>query len=329
MSRKSTQLISVLLAVLLLTTAVAFAFAAPPAQDATPTTEATVEATAEATTEVTPTVEATVEETATVEATVEATSTVEATAEATATVEATVEAIATVEATAEGTPSSAACAQDYVVQGDDWLSKLADKFYGDVLAYPAIFEATNAAAKTDSSYATIADVNVLELGWKVCIPSAEDAPALLGGAAAPAETVTPAPSVEATVEVTSTVEVTPTVEATSALTVEATVEATAEATPAPTAEPTEAAQPADAAVPAGKGALVMLNCRGDVINVDVIPVGIFQELAPKTGADCQAGEPIILDPGQYTLKASIAGQPSQGESSVEIVADQTLEFTWQ
>jgi hypothetical protein len=28
--------------------------------------------------------------------------------------------------------------QDYTVQADDWLSKLAEKFLGDVLAYPAI-----------------------------------------------------------------------------------------------------------------------------------------------------------------------------------------------
>ena len=31
-----------------------------------------------------------------------------------------------------------ACENDVVVQADDWLSKLADKFYGDVLAFPAI-----------------------------------------------------------------------------------------------------------------------------------------------------------------------------------------------
>ena len=38
------------------------------------------------------------------------------------------------------------CEEDYSVQADDWLSKLADKFYGDVFAYPAIFDATNAMA---------------------------------------------------------------------------------------------------------------------------------------------------------------------------------------
>ena len=39
------------------------------------------------------------------------------------------------------------CAEDYVVQADDTLGALADRFLGDVLAYPAIFEATNAAGE--------------------------------------------------------------------------------------------------------------------------------------------------------------------------------------
>jgi rhamnose transport system substrate-binding protein len=73
------------------------------------------------------------------------------------------------------------CEEDYSVQADDWLSKLADKFYGDIFAYPAIFEATNAMAQSDSSYATIADADLIEPGWKLCIPSQEDAQALLGG----------------------------------------------------------------------------------------------------------------------------------------------------
>ncbi len=103
----------------------------------------------------------------------------------------------------------------------------------------------------------------------------------------------------------------------------------APAKPTPVPQPTEEPPaPAGPSIPAGKGMLIMLNCRGDVINVDVIPVGIFQELAPKTGADCQPGEPIMLDPGDYTLKASIAGQPSQGEATITIVAGQPLEFTW-
>ena len=72
------------------------------------------------------------------------------------------------------------CESDVVVQSDDWLSKLADKFYGDPLAYPAIVETTNAKAKTDNSYATIANADLIEVGWKLCIPSAKDAAAILG-----------------------------------------------------------------------------------------------------------------------------------------------------
>jgi tetratricopeptide (TPR) repeat protein len=82
-------------------------------------------------------------------------------------------------------------------------------------------------------------------------------------------------------------------------------------------------------LPPGKGALLMYNCRGvDTITVDVIPSGILQELAPKTGPDCQAGEPIFLDPGEYILKAAIAGVPSFGESTINITAGDVMEFTW-
>jgi iron(III) transport system substrate-binding protein len=70
--------------------------------------------------------------------------------------------------------------QDYVVQSDDWLSKLADKFYGDSLAYSAIVEATNAKATTDSSYVAIDNPDVIEVGQKLFIPTAQEASALLG-----------------------------------------------------------------------------------------------------------------------------------------------------
>lgn len=72
------------------------------------------------------------------------------------------------------------CESDVVVQADDWLSKIADKFFGDVLTFPAIFEATNAKAAIDDSYATIQDANIIEPGWKLCIPSAEYAQNILG-----------------------------------------------------------------------------------------------------------------------------------------------------
>jgi len=74
------------------------------------------------------------------------------------------------------------CDEDYLVQADDWLSKLADKYYGDVLAYWAIFDATNAAG---GDYAKIENPDLIEIGWKLCIPSAADAQTLLAARGQP------------------------------------------------------------------------------------------------------------------------------------------------
>jgi hypothetical protein len=108
--------------------------------------------------------------------------------------------------------------------------------------------------------------------------------------------------------------------------------AAAEAAPPPTptspAPPPATPTPQPPPAPSGKGTLVMLNCRGDVVTVDVLPVGVFQELAPKAGDDCRPGDPIPLDPGDYTLRASIAGVPSKGEANITIQAGTTLTFTW-
>jgi len=102
-------------------------------------------------------------------------------------------------------------------------------------------------------------------------------------------------------------------------------EPSVEPTPTQAQATSESVQPA---IPAGKGGLVMLNCRGDVVTVDVIPDAIFQELAPKTGEECYRGEPIYLDPGEHILKAAIAGMPSHGEATVTIVEGEWFEFTW-
>jgi len=77
--------------------------------------------------------------------------------------------------------SDVTCESVVTVQLNDWLSKLADKFYADVLAYPAIVQATNAKAATDSSFATIDNPDLIEPGWKLCIPSVSDAEVMLGG----------------------------------------------------------------------------------------------------------------------------------------------------
>lgn len=76
-------------------------------------------------------------------------------------------------------PQAVACEEDYTVQLADWLSKISDRFLGDVLAYPAIALATNAAAASDASYAVIVDPDLIEPGQKLCIPSAADAATLL------------------------------------------------------------------------------------------------------------------------------------------------------
>lgn len=67
------------------------------------------------------------------------------------------------------------CDSDVTVQADDWLSKIADKFYGNPLAYPAIVDATNNKATVDNSYNAIDNPDVIEPGWKLCVPSVEDA----------------------------------------------------------------------------------------------------------------------------------------------------------
>ena len=69
------------------------------------------------------------------------------------------------------------CDSDVTVQADDWLSKIADKFYGNPLAYPAIVDATNNKATVDNSYSAIDNPDLIEPGWKLCVPSAEDAQA--------------------------------------------------------------------------------------------------------------------------------------------------------
>jgi iron(III) transport system substrate-binding protein len=78
------------------------------------------------------------------------------------------------------TPATQENGQNYVVQADDWLSKLAEKFYGDALAYPAIVEATNAKAAEDDSYPVIDNPDVIEVGQKLFIPTAQEASTLLG-----------------------------------------------------------------------------------------------------------------------------------------------------
>lgn len=78
-------------------------------------------------------------------------------------------------------PAAAApkCDQTYLVQKDDWLSKLADKYYGNVLSYPAIAIATLMNRAADPKFALISDPDQIEVGMQLCIPSKADATTLL------------------------------------------------------------------------------------------------------------------------------------------------------
>jgi hypothetical protein len=69
-------------------------------------------------------------------------------------------------------PSPQEGGQAYTVQAGDWLSKIAEKYYGDMNAWPAIVEATNARAAEDNSFARITDPGVIEVGQKLWIPDA-------------------------------------------------------------------------------------------------------------------------------------------------------------
>ena len=63
----------------------------------------------------------------------------------------------------------------YVVQAGDWLARIAAQKLGDWKLYPAIVLATQEQAAMDNSFASVTDSWLVEPGWKLSIPSAEDA----------------------------------------------------------------------------------------------------------------------------------------------------------
>jgi len=79
---------------------------------------------------------------------------------------------------------SAQAGKVYTVQKDDSLSKIAEKEYGDPMAYQAIMYHNNVMAQTDDSVAVIEDPNLIEVGWTIYLPTADEAQAFF---AVPAE----------------------------------------------------------------------------------------------------------------------------------------------
>jgi len=72
----------------------------------------------------------------------------------------------------------------YTVQKDDSLWAIAEKYLGNGTAYIAIVMANNAKQETDSSFAKIIEPSLIQPGWKILIPSAEEASKLLAQAPA-------------------------------------------------------------------------------------------------------------------------------------------------
>jgi len=69
----------------------------------------------------------------------------------------------------------------YTIQKDDWLSKIAEKEYGDPLAYTAIVYYNNMMAAEDDTLNNISDADVLEVGWTIYVPSTAEAEAFMAG----------------------------------------------------------------------------------------------------------------------------------------------------
>jgi heat shock protein HslJ len=63
------------------------------------------------------------------------------------------------------------CQAEYVVQAGDWLSKIAEKYYGHPLAYEQIISATN--SQSGDKFTTIQNPDLIEPGWVLCIPAAD------------------------------------------------------------------------------------------------------------------------------------------------------------
>ena len=81
---------------------------------------------------------------------------------------------------AAGAQASVTCAEEITVQKDDSLSNLADKYFGNVMSWPAIMALNNQAAlETPDTFSKITNADVIDVGWTLCIPSEADAEAFL------------------------------------------------------------------------------------------------------------------------------------------------------
>lgn len=93
---------------------------------------------------------------------------------------------------APASAQAASCAQTVTVQAGDTLSTIASRVLGNAAAYDRIVAATNEVAAVDSSFATIESANRLNIGWKLCIPSAAQGAPVSAATPSPANAPTPA-----------------------------------------------------------------------------------------------------------------------------------------
>lgn len=107
------------------------------------------------------------------------------------------------------------CAAEVVVQAGDTLSSLAGRYLGNLSAYNAIVEATNARAAVDASYARITNPNALVVGMKLCLPASGAVVSNAGSLSAPVLAATRQPTATPTPPGTPTATPTPTVTPTS------------------------------------------------------------------------------------------------------------------
>jgi tungstate transport system substrate-binding protein len=87
-------------------------------------------------------------------------------------------------------PPAQAEGKVYTVQKDDWLSKIAEKEYGDPLAYPAIVYYNNLKAKDDSTFTTVDNPDLIEVGWTIYVPTPEEVTSYLQQTPAKPQTLT-------------------------------------------------------------------------------------------------------------------------------------------
>jgi hypothetical protein len=67
-------------------------------------------------------------------------------------------------------PRQAPAGEEYIVQAGDWLTKIADKYYGDAQEYTLILEATNTKAAEDNAFPTIDNADLIKVGQKLWVP---------------------------------------------------------------------------------------------------------------------------------------------------------------